>query len=130
MMTVATVAIAMFAAFIAFGQWWTARQKLNLDLFEKRFEVYKDLRNVISEAIQLGRVQQHAGLMNEVFARSQFLFGDEINSSLTKIYSLVGEIGLGRADAVAQISQEFDAVRPLFTPYLAMTQKLPRAPWG
>ena len=48
--TVLATVIALLAAAIAFGQWWTARQKLVLDLFEKRFQVYLDVRRIASEA--------------------------------------------------------------------------------
>ena len=129
MITAATVAVALFAALVAFGQWWTARQKLVLDLFEKRFQIFMDLRSIVSEAIQLGQIRTNKGRINEVVARSQFLFGDDINERLTKLYSLVGELELSQLGAASQINQHFDEMRPFFFPYLAMRQKLPKAPW-
>ena len=36
------VMISCFLAFVAWQQYWTARVKLNLDLFEKRFKVFQD----------------------------------------------------------------------------------------
>jgi hypothetical protein len=129
MLTIATVAVAFFAALIAFGQWWTARQKLVLDLFEKRFQVFMDLRSIASEALQLGKIQQHKGLINEVFARSRFLFDDDINDELTKMYSLVGELEVGRPGAAVEVNKQFEKMFPLFLPYLAMRQKLPTLPW-
>jgi hypothetical protein len=125
--TVATVAIALFAALIAFGQWWTARQKLMLDLFEKRFQVFLDLRKIVSEALQLGKVVDK-GLINEVLARSQFLFGEDINDPIKKIYSLVGELEIGRAGAAIEINEQFEKMLAVFHPYLAMRQKHPELP--
>ena len=73
--------MALFAALIAFGQWWTARQRLVLDLFEKRFAVFMELRTLVSEAVQEGKVSK-PGSIKEVIARSQFLFGGDVNEHL------------------------------------------------
>lgn len=37
---VATVLVAAFVAAITWLQWWTNREKLRLDLFQRRFEIY------------------------------------------------------------------------------------------
>jgi hypothetical protein len=65
MLTSATDAIAVFAALIAFGHWWTARQKLVLDLFEKRFQVFLDIPGIASEATQIRKINQR-GFINEI----------------------------------------------------------------
>ncbi len=39
----ATPTLALFAIFIALLQWKTAKQKIKLDLFDRRFEVYKNV---------------------------------------------------------------------------------------
>jgi hypothetical protein len=124
MSTVATIAVALFATLIALGQWWTARQKLVLDLFEKRFQVYMDLRSVASEILQHGQVRER-GRINEVIARAQFLFDEDINERLRKIYSLIGEVEMKQPGATGKVNEAFDEIRPFFMPYLAMKQKLP-----
>jgi hypothetical protein len=70
----ALAAVGLLAAVIGGMQWWTARQKLVLDLFDKRFQVFIDVRKIASEAIQSGKLQQ-PGSVNEVVARGRFLFG-------------------------------------------------------
>jgi hypothetical protein len=125
MLTVATIAVAFFAAFIAFGQWWTARQKLVLDLFEKRFAVFLDLRTLVSEAIQIGKVSK-PGSINEVLARSQFLFGGDVNQRLGELHRLFGELEIGRPSAPQEILEKFEKMLPVLQPYLNMHQKLPR----
>lgn len=37
---IATVAIAIYVAFVGTFQWITAREKLRLDLYDRRFDVY------------------------------------------------------------------------------------------
>ena len=49
--------VALLAVVVAWFQWWTARQKLVLDLFDKqRFQVFLDLRTIAGEAIQPGKI--------------------------------------------------------------------------
>ncbi|TMJ55760.1 MAG: hypothetical protein E6G85_02970 [Alphaproteobacteria bacterium] len=105
------VAVALFAAMIAFGQWWTARQKLVLDLFEKRFAIFMDLRRLVSEAIQLGKVSQ-PGSINEVIARSQFLFGSDVNEHLRELHRLFNELEVGRPSAPQEILEKFEKMTP------------------
>lgn len=121
--TIATVVIALLAASIASGQWWTARQKLVLDLFEKRFQVFMDLRTLASEALQLGKVTNPASI-NEVLARSQFLFDSDINTPLKEIHNLLGELEMGRSVG-PEVARKFEQMLPLFQSYLGMHQKLP-----
>jgi hypothetical protein len=47
----ATASVALLAAFIAYQQWVTARNKLKLDLFEKRLQVYNAARSAIGDLI-------------------------------------------------------------------------------
>jgi hypothetical protein len=125
MLTAATIAVALFAALIAFGQWWTARQKLVLDLFEKRFAVFMELRTLVSEAVQLGKFSK-PGSINKVLARSQFLFGGDVNERLRELHRLFTELEMGQPSAAPQeILEKFEKMTPIFYPYLAMQQKVP-----
>ncbi len=116
--------IALLAASIAFGQWWTARQKLVLDLFEKRFQVYLDVRRIVSEATQLGRLED-AGLANEVLARGRFLFGSDVVKALEELHALTINLEMKEPSAAAELNKHFKAMVPLFESYLGMTQRLP-----
>lgn len=117
-------AIAFLAVMIAGMQWWGTRQKFVFDLFERRFKVFMDARTVASEALQLGKIQTR-GLTNEIFARGQFLFGDEMVAAFTKLHSLAGEVEVGRPGAGIELSNHFDSMLPMFRPYLKMPQRMP-----
>lgn len=46
-----TLAIGGVAGVIAWQQWRTAKDKVKLDLFDRRFAVFMDARQLVSEAI-------------------------------------------------------------------------------
>ncbi|MEX2649786.1 MAG: hypothetical protein WD673_12315 [Alphaproteobacteria bacterium] len=119
-------AIAFLAVAIAFGQWWTARQKLVLDLFEKRFQVYLDVRRIASEAVQIGQLSDK-GSPNEVLARGRFLFGHEVVEALQTLHKLTIDLEMKNPTAAIQINEQFKTMFPLFEPYLQMTQRQPVA---
>ena len=78
-----TVIIAIIVAGIAFMQWLTARQKILLDLFEKRFEAYESLREVAAKAMMQVEVQQaDLNKYARAMGRARFLFGKEVDDFL------------------------------------------------
>jgi hypothetical protein len=90
-----TAFIAAIVACIALLQWITARQKVVLDLFDKRFEVYEDLREAINEYLTQTttyRVRERGGVwtgtpnyigkFGRAADRARFLFGPEITRFL------------------------------------------------
>jgi hypothetical protein len=121
---VATIGIAAFACLIAAVQSRTARVKLALDLFEKRFAVFMDVRKIVSEATQAGRLLDR-GLPNEVLARGRFLFGPEIQDDLEKLHRLTVHQETGDTNAVTKIDAHFKQMIPKFEQYLRMQQKVP-----
>jgi hypothetical protein len=123
----ALAAVGLLAAVIGGMQWWTARQKLVLDLFDKRFQVFLDVRKIASEAIQLGKLQQ-PGSVNEVVARGRFLFGEDIQTALITLHRLTGEMEAGRINANNEVGDHFDHMLPLFERYLKMDQQSPKFP--
>lgn len=76
-----TAFIAAIVAVIAFLQWQTAREKVLLDLFDKRFEVYDELRAAVA--------RRHHQTSSSDFARAasraQFLFGPKVQTVLEQI---------------------------------------------
>ena len=125
---VTVVVIGVAASTIAFLQWWTARQKLVLDLFEKRFQCFLDVRSIASECLQLGKVTQPRR-MNEVIARARFLFDNDIYDRLIEMHGLVGQLEAGNHLDASRIMGQFDEMLPVFNRYLRMTQRLPSPPW-
>jgi hypothetical protein len=79
-----TAVIAALVAFIALLQWKTARDKVLLDLFDKRYAIYEDLRIVMSEYDRRGTLELEKifGKFGRAQARAKFLFGEEVNAYL------------------------------------------------
>lgn len=85
----ALIAIAVFTGFIAYRQYRIAIDKLQLDLFEKRWEVY-------SLALEFcGIVNRDFNPAHEDFRiswrarnRAQFLFGEDVNMALKELHHL------------------------------------------
>jgi hypothetical protein len=122
-------AIAFVAVAIAAAQWWNTRQQLVLNLFEKRFQVFLDVRKIASEALQNGRIDS-TGLINEILARGRFLFGPELVEELKRLYSLVSELETEttaekQTTAAIEIRKQFEKITPMFEPYLKMPQQMP-----
>lgn len=78
--------IAGIATWIAFRQSQISRNKLKLDLFEKRMEVYNAVRKALGEVTRQGKLtqeQQFEYLQGTRTAR--WLFGHEVYTYLDEI---------------------------------------------
>jgi hypothetical protein len=78
-----TPAIGLTAIIIGVKQWRTAHQRAALDLFDRRWAAYEEIRSVIGEIVREGNVTAQttlsfAGAIN----RAAFLFGPEVISQL------------------------------------------------
>jgi hypothetical protein len=74
-----TAFIAAVVAVIAILQWNTAREKVLLDLFDKRFAVYDELRSIVGRD---GIDQTAIFDFKRAASRAQFLFGSEVQTFL------------------------------------------------
>ena len=104
-----TVLVAVVVAIIAFLQWVTARQKVVLDLFDKRFAVYEELREVVGRHVSRGAASiEDMGKFTRAAGRAQFLFGPEVTTFLEE-----RRLDLHRASlnshTVRNLSQKSDA---------------------
>lgn len=52
--------VALIAAYIAYAQWKTARNKLRFELFEKRFAVYRGVCDLLGSIVCNGKVSDVA----------------------------------------------------------------------
>ena len=82
-----TPVIAVVATYIAYQQWQTNRQKLNLERYDRRLRVYEEVRKILSI---LARDSQ-ASIDNLLKFRTSvseadFLFGPEIPEYIGQIY--------------------------------------------
>jgi hypothetical protein len=82
MVSLLTAFIAIIVAIITLLQWITARQKVVLDLFDKRFAVYEELRGVIGRYSGHGPNLEDIGKFTQAASRAQFLFGSEVTEFL------------------------------------------------
>lgn len=140
----ATPAIALLGVCIAFAQWRSAQRKTVMDLFEKRWKIWDDLRSAIGPIIRHGSVRDEDW---RAFLRARdgdrFLFGPEVSTYLDRIWkelinhqlaetNLKSE-GLDRTKAAGEkyasfveISGFYDDFERLVRPYMKMHQ---RTPW-
>lgn len=139
-----TPVVACFGAWIAFQQWVTARDKLRLDLYEKRMAVYKtawETLGVVFTRGDLTREDESAYLQGT--AGAQWLFGKEVQEYLSKefwgqlceLHRFVAEMeGLPPGPARAALAQskgeqrkwfyeQADRMEKLFYPYLGFEHR-------
>ena len=83
MIPLVTAFIAAVVAVIAFLQWQTAPEKVLLDLFDKRFALYEELRLVLGRYFG-GEIHVAEAQIDfaAVASRAQFLFGHEVQTFL------------------------------------------------
>ena len=82
-----TVIIAVAVGVIAYRQWKTAREKLVLDLFERRFTLYVAAKVGVDQVLRDGSARDNDGIRNIAVVRSEaiFLFGDEVLEYFRKL---------------------------------------------
>lgn len=139
-----TIAIASLAAVVGIGQWRTAHQRAVLDLFDKRFEVYQHLCEIVGEIVGSGNVS-NADQIKFLRATQKvgFLFGPEVERYLDTVHNAMGRHHVAAIEAEAndpdkkaaaldrvraafgEIAAFFTQFRKLVTPYLRAHQKAP-----
>ncbi|WAJ31162.1 hypothetical protein [Antarcticirhabdus aurantiaca] len=142
------LAAALIAAVFAWGQWHVARQKLVLDLFEKRYDAYKELRSQIANL--MNNPAPRYGIDRPFHRASyemEYLVGDDVAKHLETMREVALRLaharirleagrGLGEPNEAAHLVAEMDAhflelaqeLIPLLDPYIRMGQRLPRSP--
>jgi hypothetical protein len=116
--------------------------KVVLDLFERRMQVYSEIRAVIASTVTSGKLpnERHFEFMRAADG-AKFLFGRKVNNYLSELnttpacfheadeeYSSLQ--GQARADAIQRRRKHFDEIQafykkfdPLVEPYVAMRQR-------
>lgn len=141
-----TPIIALIAVGVAFMQWRTAHQKVVLDLFDRRLNIYADLEEVALE-FQVNRgTTAVIPKLTSAFLRSKFLFGPEAFAEINAFYNAVTSYeDIDAATTIydqpqaekirAKNNSALDAVMRfrndmpnIFEPYLRMSQKRVRTP--
>ncbi|WSH67085.1 hypothetical protein U8Q05_12015 [Rhizobium ruizarguesonis] len=114
---ITTVVIGVIAAVIAWRQWRTARDKIKLDLFDRRFAVFMDVRKLVSEAAQ-ARAFSDPALPNEVVARARFLFGPEIQKQVSDLHSMCALVEMDTPGTRERIDPWFQHFIESVKPYM------------
>jgi len=85
-----TVLIASWAAWSGWQQHRIARDKLRLDLFEKRLAVFEEIKHAITAAHD--RIEVDLPRFQRAAAASTFLFGSEIHSYMREVQQKLKEV--------------------------------------
>ena len=94
--------VAIGVAVIAYFQWRTAHQRIVIDLFERRFQVYEDLRKVIFEyATNFEVTNLMLGRFLVAREWATFLFGSEVTTYLEECYKDLTTVNVFRGLPVA-----------------------------
>lgn len=82
-----TPVIAIVATYIAWQQWQTNRQKLNLERYDRRLHVYEEVNKILSIIIR-DAIASTEDLLNfrTSVSEADFLFGPEIPQYIDQIY--------------------------------------------
>lgn len=88
--------IAVAVAVIAYFQWRTAHDRVTLDLFDRRREVYDEIVDSIFPIIAHGSVMRADADSAFLIAsrKAQFLFGDDVINYLNDLWKLMNDIRL------------------------------------
>jgi hypothetical protein len=96
--TVVAIIAAAIAGYIALRQWWTAHDRLRLDVYDRRFAVYEATKNLISAATLQGQATPDdlAGFYDGIRG-AEFLFDGDTRNFLMKIGDMAARARIIRA---------------------------------
>ncbi len=97
MQALTTLVLGIFAAFIAWRQWRTSQDRVVLDLFERRFQVFQELTRAIAAAFNKPNpVVSDLANFDAATEKARFLFGPEVHSYLVEVRKhLIDVIAIG-----------------------------------
>ena len=82
-----TPVIAMIATYIAWQQWKTNQQKLNLERYDRRLVVYEEVKKILSIVLRDADASFDDLLkFRTSVSEADFLFGEEIPNYIDEIY--------------------------------------------
>ena len=82
-----TPLIAIVATYIAWQQWRTNQQKLNLERYDRRLRVYEEVRKILSIIFRDAKASTDDLLkFRTSVSEADFLFGPEIPEYIDNIY--------------------------------------------
>jgi hypothetical protein len=127
---------------IAGFQWHTARQRVLLDLFERRMAIFDGIRKVVSEVVNGGAVRtQDVVAFSRAMDRVDLLFGPEVKAYLDELHQTFirkhhagatlsavrsKEVDLPDAKAQEVVNREADAEAAAFEEITRFCAKFPK----
>jgi hypothetical protein len=88
-----TPLIGLVVAYVAFQQWLTNRRRLKLELFDRRYAVYRATKDAILEVVHKADISDDS--CNTYIAAtgdSEFLFGQDVVNYLKELWSNMIEV--------------------------------------
>lgn len=86
--------VDFFSTYIGWNQYRTNRNKLRLDLFEKRLEAYEKLQEYFICVYREGRVEGSVfSILAEARYKSIFFFGNEITEHIDEVWDEARKMG-------------------------------------
>jgi CYTH domain-containing protein len=82
---IATFSLSVAVGIVAWQQWRVARNKLRLDLFDRRYKVYNATRAFLSLVLDNAVTEEKLAEFNLATSDAEFLFGDDVVQFLTQI---------------------------------------------
>ena len=83
---IATLFLSIAVVVIAWRQWRVARNKLRLDLFDRRYKVYEATVKFLRESVQdNAHIDLHLSVFNDETSNAEFLFDTDVVNHLEKI---------------------------------------------
>lgn len=114
-----TLVVGAMAVWIAIQQWQVNKNKLRIDLFDKRYELYRKTIDFIRRIAEGKSSKSDLDAFNELMIRSKFLVGAELYEFLNERYLEAshylalkvkkGTVNEGTPEAI-KIGQEMQAI--------------------
>lgn len=134
--------VGLAVAYVALRQWKTAKEKLVLDLFDRRYSLFARAESALAPAMRDGDSRNNDSIRDIARLRSEarFLFGDEIEKYLGAIQEALAQLGLAHTmmaannhekdwpqlshDCLLKVVAFYEEFPKLCAPYMKMTHKL------
>lgn len=90
-----TLTVGIVGGIIAYRQAAVAKAKLKLDLFEKRYPIFQQTWEIMSEVVMKGTREKNYGLSHpfaSFMPQARFLFGKEVDAYLSDAVSKWAEL--------------------------------------
>ena len=134
-----SVVTALIALYIAYEQWKTNRDKVKLELYDRRYKIYDETRRFISSAVRNGDLtNEDFSKFYEVLPETRFLFQDDVYSYMQELINKGANlhadsvIASGSSenphyknavekagDIVNWYGKQYDKLHVIFKPYLS-----------